>query len=360
MSKIKIIHVISALNVGGAEALLFDLVKNINKEKFDIKILCFFKQGGLVNKFIDAGFDITFLEDNRGSYFKLFPKIVNFFKSENPDIVHTHLFGADFFGVFAAKYVGVKNIVSTEHNLNKGEGYVKNICKFISIRFVNKIIAISNAVKKYINKYYFVFGKNIKVINNFVEIEKWNCDYNVLINNKIKIAVIGRLVEQKGHYVLINALSKVDFDFELILIGDGEKREELESLVNELNLQSKISFLGSCNNVPELIKDVDVIVQPSLWEGFGITVVEALAASKLVVASKVDGILDIIEDRKNGLFFDVGNIEDLVGRLNWVNKNRMEAICIAKNAKESVLKFDVKNVMFDYEMIYEEMVETNN
>jgi len=356
MSKIKIIHVISALNVGGAEALLFDLVKNINKEKFDISILCFFKQGGFVNKFVDAGFNITFLEENRVNYFFLFPKIVDFFKKENPDIVHTHLFGADFFGVFAARFAGVKNIVSTEHNLNKGEGLAKNVCKFISIRFVNKIIAISNAVKTYINKRYFVFGKNIKVINNFIEIEKWKCDYKVLINNKIKIAVVGRLVEQKGHSVLINALSKVDFDFELLVIGDGEKRDELSKLVEDLKLQNKIKFLGSCNNVPELIKDVDVIVQPSLWEGFGITIAEALAASKFVIASRVDGILDIIEDRKNGLFFDVGNVDDLAGKLNWVNKNRMEAIEISKNALESVLKFDVKNVMFDYEMVYEEMV----
>lgn len=356
MSKIKIIHVISALNVGGAEALLFDLAKNINKEKFDISILCFFKEGGFINKFVDAGINVTFLQKDRGSYFKLFPKIVNFFKKENPDIVHTHLFGADFFGVFAARFANVKKIVSTEHNLNKSEGYIKNICKFISIRFVNKIIAISTAVKKYINKNYFVFGKNIKVINNFIEIDKWKCDYKVLVNHKIKIAVVGRLVEQKGHSILIKALSKVDFDFELIIIGDGVKKSELEKLVSDLKLNDKIKFLGSVNDVLELIYDVDVVVQPSLWEGFGITVAEALAASKFVIASRVDGILDIIEDKKNGLFFNVGNVDDLAGKLNWVNKNRMEAMEISNNSFESVLKFDVKNVMFDYEMVYEEII----
>ncbi len=356
MSKIKIIHIISSLNIGGAEALLFDLVENMNRDKFDIKILCFFKQGGFVNKFVNSDINITFLEEERKSYIKLFPKIINFLKEEKPDVVHTHLFGADFFGVFAAKFAKIKNIVSTEHNLNKGEGYLKNICKFISIRFVKKIISISNAVKVYINKHYFVFGKKIRVINNFVEIDKWKCDYNVLCNNKIKIAVVGRLVEQKGHSILINALSKVDFDFELLIIGDGEKREELESLVLDLKLKDKVVFVGSCKNVLELINDVDIVVQPSLWEGFGITVVEALAASKFVIASKVDGILDIIEDRKNGLFFDAGNVFDLVGRLNWTNKNRIEAINISKNARESVLKFDVKNVVFDYEMIYEEII----
>ncbi len=356
MSKIKIIHVISALNVGGAEALLFDLIKNIDKEKFDVSILCFFREGGFVNKFIDAGFSVVFLEEYRGNYFRLFPKIVEFFKKENPDIVHTHLFGADFFGVFAARFAKVKHVISTEHNLNKGEGYIKNICKFISIRFVDKVIAISNAVKVYINKNYFVFGKNIKVINNFIEIDKWKCSSSILVNDKIKFMTIGRLVNQKGHSVLINALAKVNFDFELEIVGDGEKKKELEKLVLDLKLGDRIKFLGALTNGPELIKDIDVFVQPSLWEGFGITVIEALAASRFVIASRVDGILDIIEDYKNGLFFNVGDVDDLASKLNWANKNRMEAINISRNALESVLKFDVKNVMFDYEMLYEEVV----
>lgn len=354
--KIKIIHIISALNVGGAEALLFDLAKNINKDKFDVKVLVFFKEGGFVSKFVESDLKVSFLNDCRMDYFHLFPKIVEYLKNENPDIVHTHLFGADFFGTFAAKYVGIKNIISTEHNLNKSEGILKNFAKFISIRFPNRIIAISTAVKNYINKNYFVFGDKIKVINNFIDINKWKCDYKVLMNNKIKIAIIGRLVEQKGHYVLINALANVDFDFELIIIGDGEKRDELEKLVSDLKLNDKIKFLGAVDSVVNAIYDVDVIVQPSLWEGFGISVAESIAASKFVIASGVDGILDIIENHKNGLLFNVGNIDDLTNKLNWVNKNRMEAIKIASNAFESSLKFDVKNIMFDYEMLYEEIV----
>lgn len=357
MSKIKVIHVISALNVGGAEALLFDLLKNINKEKFDVKVLCFFKEGGMVDKFIDSDIEIKFIEEKRTSYFKIYKKIVEYFKQEKPDIVHTHLFGADFFGTIAARRAGVKNTISTEHNLNKGEGFIKNACKFISIRFEKKIIAISRAVKKYINKKYLIYGKKIEVINNFIDINKWKCDYKVLLNDKIKIAVIGRLVEQKGHSVLIRALSKVNFDYELLIIGDGNKRKELEEMVRVYNLEDKVKFLGSCDNVREIIEDVDVVVQPSLWEGFGITVAEALAASKMVIASRVDGILDIIDDKKNGLFFDVGNSSDLADKLNWVNDNRVEAMGFARNAFKSIEKFDVKNVVFNYEVVYEYMMK---
>lgn len=356
MSKIKVIHVISALNVGGAEALLFDLLENIDRERFDVKVLCFFKEGGLVYKFIDSDIEIKFIEEKRKSYFKIFNKIVEYFKEENPDIVHTHLYGADFFGTFAAKKAGIKNIVSTEHNLNKGEGFIKNCCKFFSIRFDKKIIAISKAVKEYVNKRYLVRNKKIEIINNFIDINKWRCDYKILLNDKIKIAVVARLVEQKGHSVLFNALSKVDFDFELFVIGDGPKRKELENLVWKLKITDKVKFLGSCNNVPELLQDVDIVIQPSLWEGFGITVAEALAASKLLVVSNVDGMLDIVKDKENGLLFNVGDSNDLADKLKWINKNRMEAISISKNALNSVQKFDVKSIVFNYETVYEYLI----
>ena len=106
--RVKLIHLISSLNVGGAEALLFDLVNNIDKEKFEVSVVSFFKVGGLIQKFENNNIDLKFVSESKKYNFNFIIKLYKLLKEEKPDIVHTHLFGADLFGSIIAKLLKIK------------------------------------------------------------------------------------------------------------------------------------------------------------------------------------------------------------------------------------------------------------
>lgn len=349
--KIKILYIISSSAFSGAEKLLLDLCLKIDKEKFEIKILCLNENKKLESRFFENGFKIDFIINNKG-YFDFVFNIYKFIKENNFQIVHTNLFGADIFGGIAAKMARVKKIVSTEHNINISESFLKHFLKSIILKICfNKVIAISDAVYKYVNKKYGINYKKIVKIYNGVDVDKFY-KKDILKNDVVKIGVVGRLSKQKGHEVLIKALKKLDFDFKAYIIGDGEEKDALINLSKDLGIDDKIEFTGFVDDINKALEKIDVFVIPSLWEGFGLVAIEAMASGKIVIASKIDGLSDIIKDMENGILFEKGNSIDLADKINFVVENREVAMKIAENGYLYSKKFDIKNMVEGYGKIY--------
>lgn len=342
--KTKILYIISSKGFSGAERVLLDLVSNIDKDKFDITIVCILKNEKLKEKFLDAGFSVIFLKKNIYSLY-------SFIASNNFDIIHTHLFGADVFGGITAKLAGVKSIISTEHNINIDEGKVKHFVKGIVLRkCFTKIIAVSNSVYLYVHNEYKIDEDKIVKIYNGIDLSKFS-KTNIFCSDTINIGAIGRLTKQKGYDVLIRSLPYLNFNFNLSIAGDGDEKNNLLNLAKELKVDDKINFLGFVDNIDSFLENIDIVVIPSLWEGFGLVAVEALAAGKLVVASRIDGLIDIIKDN-NGVLLNPGDYKDLADKLNYIVSNKEQYIEIANNGYNSSKNFDIKNTVNMYEQIY--------
>ncbi|NQT49953.1 glycosyltransferase [Candidatus Kuenenbacteria bacterium] len=357
---IKICHIIGRLTHGGAEKLLFDLCRKIDKDKFKVEVLVLQEDNPLAVDFEQAGIKVTFFHKKGKFDLDLIKRLTQYLKTNKPDIVHTHLFAADFYGGKAAAFAGIKNIISTKHDI-LSEGFWRDQLGIRARRKFKKIIAISNATREHLIKHEKIEVLKIKVIYNGVDVNKFLVQNSkILFKENITIGSIGRLSKEKGHKHLIRACRFLkNKDWKLILVGDGVLNKEYKNLVKHLGVEDKVNFVGTVDDVRPYLEQMDVFVLPSISEGLSLAILEAALAGRFVIATNVGGVPEIIKNKENGLLFKPKNIEQLVYDLNWVNVHREQASKMAKKLQgEVVEKFNVNQLVEEYEKEYEKLVKS--
>ncbi len=363
--KIKIIYVTCALNVGGAEKFLYDLLKHLDKEKFAPQVATVIGGGTLEPDFRALGVSLHIYGRKRlrylGGIVQLF-QLYCLFRREKPQIVHTQLFAADLWGRLAAWLAGVPFIITTEQNINRDQSWLREFLKKITYGLADKTVAISSAVKNYVIEKYGVLKDKIVIIPNDVDVEeiergmKSACHSRESGNPAKKIILtVGRLVEQKGQKYLLEAFARLKEKdkYELWIAGEGPLRQLLENQAKGLGIENQVRFLGERADVPALLGQADLFVFPSLWEGLGIALLEAALAKVPIVASRVDGILDIVEDNETGFLVEPGDSEELAFAMEKMFCYPTRARYMMDKAYQQVKdKFDIKIVTKKYEEVY--------
>jgi glycosyltransferase involved in cell wall biosynthesis len=354
--KIKILHILPSLFPGGAEKMAVDLARFSNRELFAVEVLCLRAGGLFENELRQAKVPFTVIGSLRRPIIFDFLKIVKYVRQSAPDIVHTHLFGGDFYGRLAARLAGVKKIISTEQNLNLNENRLKKIAKYFSAKLALKVVAASNAIKKYLIEREGVDPEKIEVIYNGVEIEKFiktNRDYS-----KVRtIGSIGRLTRQKGFDYLIEAAANIS-EIKTSIAGVGEEGASLLKEVKKFGLEERIRLVGQQKDVAGFLSSLDIFVLPSRYEGFGIVILEAGLSGLPVIASRVDGIKEIIADGVDGILFAPGDVKELTLKLEKMLADQSERARLGKNLQEKVKeKFDIRKIIKQYEELYFRIIE---
>ena len=281
--------------IGGIEKVIKDIKDNLNI-LYDIDILSF------VNK---SNYDVKSLLNNNYRNFIIrnilgIFKFRKYLKNNKYDIIHIHCYNA--FGLLYAKiaYKYNKNIILHAHNSNidKDVLYIKHI-----INYIIKLLFKSNeykyiSVSEECNKFCFN-NKNCIIIPNGMDYNKYKFDnekrikYRKLFNikdNEIVIGHIGRFEYQKNHEFIIdlfNKINNINNNYKLILIGEGRLKDKIKCKINKLNLDNKVIILDNRNDVNKLINMFDIYIHPSIYEGFGLTIVENEINGKYVFVSNV-------------------------------------------------------------------------
>lgn len=359
--KIKICFVTCALEVGGAEKFFYDLIKHLDRSRFEPILITVIGGGKLEKDFRALEIPLFIFGRHRIRYFGgiiQFFQLWNLFEKEKPDIVHTQLFAADLWGRLAAWVARVPVIITTEQNINVDQSWLREFLKKLTYKLADKVAAISTAVKKYTIKKYKVPEEKIEIIPNDVDGEKFQNQESIIQNlekDKKIILTVGRLVEQKGQKYLLAALALLPQknNCELWLAGEGPLRSDLETQAKNLGISQLVKFLGVRHDVPALLAQVDLFVFPSLWEGLGIAVLEAALAKVPIIASGIDGIVDIIKDKESGLLVPAKDTHELSRALEYLLNNPTEAKQMAEKAYVWVKEnFDVSVVVKKYEKMY--------
>ena len=356
-NKIKITYIIPSLDMGGAERLLTEISMNINREIFDISVICLRRTGIWAKTLKKIGVDVQLVGSLPKLEFLSIPKIRKMLKKNKPDIVHTHLFGADVYGGIAALSLGIENIISTEHNLNYNEGSIKKKLKTLVVNRFSRIIAVSDSVRDYAISNYNLERNKVSVFHNGIHFEKYFEKVNVKEKKQMVIGSAGRLNTQKGFASLIKAMRFVDKNISLQIAGDGKLKYDLRYLIKKYKLKNRVSLVGPQKNIQKFYKGLDIYVQPSKWEGLGISVLEAGAAGLPVIASRVDGIREIIEDGLDGFLYNYGDEKLLAEKINNLAGSREKreefATALQKNIFEN---FSIFSMIEKYENIYQSEV----
>lgn len=355
--KIKILYLIESLKSGGAEQLLFTTLKYLNRNKFSPVVYCLCEKGEIAADLEkETGTKVYSLNKSCRIWdLGTIIPLIRIFIKERPHILHTNLFLANYFGRIAALFAGIPVVVITEHGTYSNfKKFYHHWIDFILSFFTTKVIAVSNAVKKYLLKHSLILENKIIVIYNTIDFEKFDRVYDAdkitlrkrlgFAGNGFIIGCVATLAPWKGHIFLLEAFSQVIKSYpeaRLCLVGrDGcGFKKELESFARKKDILKNIYFLGERRDIPELLRAFDIFALPSLTEGLGISLLEAMYLGLPAVASGTEGVLEIIEDKKDGILSSSGSPYALATKIESLLKDRNKSEQLGFNAREKVRKY---------------------
>ncbi|MDH7461802.1 glycosyltransferase family 4 protein [Chitinophagaceae bacterium 26-R-25] len=321
--KYRILETIRQGQIGGGESHLLSLVENLDKSIFEPVVLSF-TPGPMIDKLKEMGIQTHVIYTEKPFDMSKWKQVKTFVEGENIQLVHAHGTRANSNVYWAAKKLNLP-LVYTIHGWSFHDDQnpiVKKIRvlgeKVLTKKSdVNISVAASNQAT---GKQYFKDFESV-VINNGINQQKFNPD-RALKNVREELHIpagdplvvfVARFIHQKQPLALIKAFAKAAEklpSLKLLLVGDGDQKEEALQLVKTLGIEEKVVFQQFRQDVPEVLAAGDIYVLPSLWEGLPIALLEAMAMGKAIIATAADGTREVIQHNNNGILLPMENVED--------------------------------------------------
>ena len=366
----KVLHIINNLGSGGAEKLLEDLIPLMNKmENVEADILLLTDEKNvLYDSLINKGVKVDVVKYRNMYDIRNIFEIKKHIVDGDYDIVHTHIFPTQYWVALSRMFIENKKVkfITTEHsthNRRREKFYFRYIDKLIYSQY-DSIISITEKTRDnlidWIDPKHKKIDKHV-VIENGVDIAKIKAALpykkNELINgiteNTKLICMVGRFSEAKDQPTLIRAVSKLSRDIHLILVGEGPLISDNKKLAEELGISDRVHFLGFRQDIPRILKTVDIVVLSSHWEGLSLASIEGLASGKPFIASKVPGLEEIVEG--HGVLFEKGNYNQLCEIITSLLNDSKIYNETAKSCVQQSEKYELKNTVISLWKLYKKI-----
>lgn len=351
----KVMQVIPRFSVAGAEVMCKTLSLELKKNDIGVVVVSLYSYySNLTKEIEDAGIKVYYLDKKRGIDCNVIKKLKKVIEVEKPDVIHNHLYSLKY--VVWANQKNKISIIHTVHNIAKREaGSVDKILykMFFKKKYVIPV-ALSKNIQESIRELYKLPIEEIPVVFNGIDLSKCieKIEYNK--KNKFTIVHIGRFVHQKNHVGLINAFAefhKVRADSELILVGDGELKEEIIDLVRRKGISKSVKFEGIKENVYPILNQSDAFILPSLYEGIPMTLIEAMGTGIPIIATNVGGVGNMLNEN-NALLINCNESEIVDALCKLIDDYQLREN-IGVNAKRDAKMFSSKKMMLEYLRLYE-------
>jgi glycosyltransferase involved in cell wall biosynthesis len=370
---IRVLQLITSLDRGGAENHLLALLTHADRQAFEIETAVLVGEGELVPVFRQAGIPVHLLHAGSRLDPRALNRLVAILREGNFDILHSHLFRADIYAGLAVARLGERRplLVSTRHNddrffLNPFVGIVHYV---VSAR-QDLIIAISDHIARFTVARGVRHPARVRRVYHGIEppLERALEREGQRIRRELGIdsdaflvGNVGRLAPQKGQRHLIAAmpllLERVP-GAHAIIAGGGDLEDYFRDLARELGVADRVHVLGPRRDVPALMHAMDVFAMPSIWEGFGLVLLEAMAAGRPIVASRVATIPEVVADGETGVLVPAGDPLALADALADLARQPALAQRMGAAGRERLRRsFSIEKMVGDTELLYRELVE---
>lgn len=342
----KVLIAIPVLLLGGTEIHTLLMVRALVSAGYRVSICCYYEyELSMASRFEDAGARVLLLklERDRGLFgparmAMLIYRLLMVFRQERPDIIHVQYIAPGLLPVIAARLMKVRTVFATVHIAGKvAYGLKAKAMLRLAARLCTAFFCVSKGVEEFwfgnsmtfdssqpgSSRKHFTIYNGIDVDRiahavNRADVRQLRQSFGVAGNPAI--GIVGRLARQKGHVVLLEALTRIAAtlpEVVLIIIGDGPERAVLRDKAKALGIERNIVWLGSMSQekVYKTYSIMNVLAMPSIYEGFGLVAAEAMAAGLPIVGTRVDGLSELIEDRITGYLVSPGNAEELANAL---------------------------------------------
>ena len=319
----KILFISVHLNYGGAEVGLLTVLKNIDRKRFDCSVLSIEPKGAIGKEIEDVGIEVIYLNESARLFnIPLIWRIAGVLYKKKPDILHTSLFYANFFGRLAALIARPAVIITEEHSMHIEKRFYHILLDRWLSNVTDRIRVCSHSVLDFTSRQEGIPKEKFCVIYNAVDAERFNISQTKddarrsagFTPDDFIVGSVGSLIPLKGHRFLVEAVSYLAGELprlKLVIAGEGKCRDELNTLAKEKGISEKVIFLGVRKEIPQLMRMMDIFVLPSLQEGFPCTIVEAMYMGLPVIASNISGIPEVITSGDNGILVEPGNADTI-------------------------------------------------
>jgi len=373
---IRVLQLITSLERGGAENHLLALLTHADRQAFSVEAAVLSGEGELVPIFRQASISVHLLKSRSRFDPLALARLVRLLHEGHFDILHSHLFRADIYASLAVARLGEYRplLVSTRHNDDRFflNPFVGLVHYGVSAR-QDLIIAISDHIARFTvsrgvrhpERVRRVYHGLEPPVTAALEREGQHIRQELGIGpGAFLVGNVGRLALQKGQRHLIAAmpllLERVP-QARAIIAGGGDLEDYLRALASEIGVAEQVHVLGPRKDVPALMHAIDVFVMPSIWEGFGLVLLEAMAAGRPIVASRVATIPEVVADGETGLLVPAGDPLALAEALAELAGQPEKASRFGEAGRERLRRqFSVEKMVGDTELLYRELLEEHS
>lgn len=364
-----ILHLTETSEPGGSETVLAYIAKNLDSRYYR-SLVCLISEGWLSDHLKKIGVDYLVIKNKRALDPIFLAKLVGLIKREKIDLVHAHEFLMNVYGSVAAKIASVP-MIGTIH----GKGYFTDkksriLAYKLAMLLCSQMIAVSEDLRKYFTKELKLTNTSkIVTIYNGIDLNKYtvnNSHRNIhnkpgISPNTLIAGIVGSLFVVKGIPYLLEAIKKVITyfpNFRLLIVGEGDQESILKKKVVSLGLQNIVNFLGFRNDIPEVLNLFDIYICSSSSEGLSLSILEAMAMEKPVIATEVGGNPELIVHGKNGYLVPPRDPEKLAEKILVLLKNKNLREQMGKMGRKIVEeKFSIKAMIDNYQNLYKKLLK---
>lgn len=359
----KILFLSDLLSYGGASKLIYDLLPRMKQMGNICELLILTDKN---SKYIDElramRIKVSVVPENVKGHVGRISYIKKYIDNGGFDIIHAHLFPTIYYCSVIKRIRGKKSppIVMTEHSTNnrrRNKPYLRPLEQFMYKPYAH-IISISNKTQDNLCEWLRIKDANrFSVIENGIDIPFFRdaapmnrkALYPDHREDTIFLLTVGRFEVQKNHEGLIRAFTRLPEKYVLLLCGEGSLQEQMKDLARELNVYDRIVFLGYRSDVARIMHTADIMVIPSIWEGFGLIAAEAMACGIPLVVSDVPGLREVVGDA--GVKFNPNHVNEIAEAIIVLSdeQSRLELI---QAGNKKVYQYDINKMVDEYIRVY--------
>ncbi len=366
----RVLHCITTLEPAGAQTLLLDLIARIDPARYACSIAYLIGDRGIAA----SGAPCPILDLSREGRFDplCLPRLAGRLRAERIELVHTHLVHGGVVGKLAAKLAGVRATVTTRHYAreSKSRSFVYRLEDRLT-GGADRVIAVSAAVREFLTSEGIVETEKVRLLPNAIDFARFDparfaparaAGAPSHASSPPVIGTIGRLHPQKGHDVLVRAFAELRRhcpEAKLEIVGEGAMRGPLRALIEQLGQCDAVCLAGNLppERIPERLAGWSLFVLPSRWEAFGLALLEAMAMELPVVATAVEGTLELIEPDVTGLLTPLEDAGALASAMAYLLAHPERARAMGREARaRSAERYDLARAAMGLSAIYDELL----
>jgi glycosyltransferase involved in cell wall biosynthesis len=357
------------LGVGGTEGQISEIAARLDPRRFTVCVCALKGEDVLARELRARGVRVVTLGGQARFDIRVIWRLARLIREVRPDVIHAFLFWANVASRVLGKLLGVPILISSYRDREIWHGRLHLMIDCLTARWADAVTCCSEAVRQFVTSRLGGEEKKFVTIPNGIDVDRFEVrttrtksDLGLCADLPV-IGTVCRLVEpKKGLSVLLHALGRLAQQSatprcQLLIVGDGPALDHLRRLSDQLGIAPWVVFAGMRRDVPSLLPLMDVFVLPSAYEGFGISIIEAMAAGRPVVATAVGGIPDIVVHGETGLLVPPADPAALASAVDTLLTNPRKAATFGARGRERASeRFSIEAVVRRHAELYESLL----